>query len=404
MGAAGREGAGNMGEKEMKTSKRFFCWMIIMAMLLPALLLCACSKSERLSRRSGGKLVLGEAFEDYLENGPKPTDPNGDQFKKVAISLPTKNLRRWIDDGNRMKASLEKAGYEVDLQYAANDTSTQIDQVRNMILGRCSLLIIAPISSAEWHQLLSEAKRKNIPVIAYDRLIMDTDAVDYYVTFDNYLTGQMQAEYIIEKLDVEHSDRPVNIEIFTGDATDNHTTFFYSGAMDVLKPYIDAGNIVVKSGQIEFDRTATVGWRTEVAQSRMDAILASYYSDGTPLDAVLCSNDSTALGVTNSLVANYTGSYPVITGLDCDIANVKNIIAGKQSMSIFYDTRILADATVNMAIDLLNGKQPSTNDDVRYNNGSKNVRSYLCTPLLVDITNYKDILIGGGYYTEQDLS
>ncbi len=400
-----------MGEKKMNESKCFCSrikracsWMIIMAMLLPALLLCACSKSERLSRRSGGKLVLGEAFEDYLENGPKPTDPNGDQFKKVAISLPTKNLRRWIDDGNRMKASLEKAGYEVDLQYAANDTSTQIDQVRNMILGRCSLLIIAPISSAEWHQLLSEAKRNNIPVIAYDRLIMDTDAVDYYVTFDNYVTGQMQAEYIIEKLDVEHSNRPVNIEIFTGDATDNHTNFFYSGAMDVLKPYIDAGNIVVKSGQTELDQVATVGWRTELAQNRMDALLASFYSDGTPLDAVLCSNDSTALGVTNSLVANYTGSYPVITGLDCDIVNVKNIIAGKQSMSIFYDTRIMADATVNMALDLLSGKEPTTNDDVRYNNGSKNVRSYLCAPLLVDISNYKDILIGGGYYTEQDLS
>jgi putative multiple sugar transport system substrate-binding protein len=411
LGAAGREGAGNMGEKKMNESKCFCSrikracsWMIIMAMLLPALLLCACSKSERLSRRSGGKLVLGEAFEDYLENGPKPTDPNGDQFKKVAISLPTKNLRRWIDDGNRMKASLEKAGYEVDLQYAANDTSTQIDQVRNMILGRCSLLIIAPISSAEWHQLLSEAKRNNIPVIAYDRLIMDTDAVDYYVTFDNYVTGQMQAEYIIEKLDVEHSNRPVNIEIFTGDATDNHTNFFYSGAMDVLKPYIDAGNIVVKSGQTELDQVATVGWRTELAQNRMDALLASFYSDGTPLDAVLCSNDSTALGVTNSLVANYTGSYPVITGLDCDIVNVKNIIAGKQSMSIFYDTRIMADATVNMALDLLSGKEPTTNDDVRYNNGSKNVRSYLCAPLLVDISNYKDILIGGGYYTEQDLS
>ncbi len=412
MGAAGREGAGNMGEKEMKTSKCFFSWMIIVAMLMPALLLCACSKSERLSKRSnGGRLMPGEAFEEEFlgteptDPGPEPTETDpANQFKKVAISLPTKSLQRWLDDGNRMKTALEQAGYEVDLRYAANDTQTQIDQVRDMILGRCSLLIIAPISSAEWHQLLSEAKRKNIPVIAYDRLIMDTDAVDYYVTFDNYVTGQMQAEYIIEKLDVEHSDRPVNIEIFTGDATDNHTTFFYSGAMDVLKPYIDAGNIVVKSGQIEFDRTATVGWRTEVAQSRMDAILASYYSDGTPLDAVLCTNDSVALGVTNSLVSNYTGDYPVITGLDCDISNVKNIIAGKQSMSIFYDTRILADATVNMAIDLLSGKEPSTNDDVRYNNGSKTVRSYLCAPLLVDITNYKDILIGGGYYTEQDLS
>ena len=324
--------------------------------------------------------------------------------EKVGVSMPTKDLQRWNQDGANMQAQLEAAGFEVDLQFASNDVATQQAQLENMINSGCDVLVISAIEGSSLGTQLALAAENDVIVIAYDRLIMDTDAVDYYVTFDNYVTGQMQAEYIIEKLDVEHSDRPVNIEIFTGDATDNHTTFFYSGAMDVLKPYIDAGNIVVKSGQIEFDRTATVGWRTEVAQSRMDAILASYYSDGTPLDAVLCSNDSTALGVTNSLVANYTGSYPVITGLDCDIANVKNIIAGKQSMSIFYDTRILADATVNMAIDLLSGKEPSTNDDVRYNNGSKTVRSYLCAPLLVDITNYKDILIGGGYYTEQDLS
>lgn len=361
----------------------------------------------------------GEAFEEEFlgteptDPGPEPTDPGpeptetdpANQFKKVAISLPTKSLQRWLDDGNRMKTALEQAGYEVDLRYAANDTQTQIDQVRDMILDKCDLLIIAPLSqSPYWDQLLSEAKRNNIPVISYDRLLMDTDAVDYYVTCDFYLTGQMQAEYIIEKLDVEHSDRPVNIEIFTGDASDNQTNFFYNGAMDVLDPYIADGRIVVKSGQTELDQVATVGWRTELAQNRMDALLATFYSDGTPLDAVLCSNDSTALGVTNSLVENYTGSYPVITGLDCDIANVKNIIAGKQSMSLFYDTRTLADATVNMTLDLLSGKEPTTNDDVRYNNGKKTVRSYLCAPLLVDISNYKDILIDGGYYTEQDLS
>ena len=403
-----------------KRTKCFFSWMIIVAMLMPALLLCACSRSGRLSKRSnGGRLMPGEAFEEEFlgteptDPGPEPTDPGpeptetdpANQFKKVAISLPTKSLQRWLDDGNRMKTALEQAGYEVDLRYAANDTQTQIDQVRDMILDKCDLLIIAPLSqSPYWDQLLSEAKRNNIPVISYDRLLMDTDAVDYYVTCDFYLTGQMQAEYIIEKLDVEHSDRPVNIEIFTGDASDNQTNFFYNGAMDVLDPYIADGRIVVKSGQTELDQVATVGWRTELAQNRMDALLATFYSDGTPLDAVLCSNDSTALGVTNSLVANYTGSYPVITGLDCDIANVKNIIAGKQSMSLFHDTRTLADATVNMALDLLRGKEPTTNDDVRYNNGKKTVRSYLCAPLLVDISNYKDILIGGGYYTEQDLS
>lgn len=401
-----------MGEKKMNESKCFCSrikracsWTIIMAMLLPVLLLCACSKSEQHSRRSGGgKLILGEAFEDYLENEPRPTDPNGDSVKKVGISLPTKNLKRWIDDGDRMKAALEKAGYVVDLIYAANDTSTQIDQIRNMVSDGCDVLIIAAISSDSLSTLLDEIKKQyDIPVIAFDRLITDTDGVDYYVTFDNYVTGQMQAEYIIEKLDVEHSDRPVNIEIFTGDATDNHTTFFYTGAMDVLKPYIDAGNIVVKSGQIELDRTATVGWRTEVAQNRMDALLASYYSDGTPLDAVLCTNDSVALGVTNSLVSNYTGDYPVITGLDCDIVNVKNMIAKLQSMSLFYDTRIMADATVNMVVDLLNGKEPTTNDDVRYNNGKKTLRSYLCEPVLVDISNYEEILIDGGYYDRRDL-
>ena len=173
--------------------------------------------------------------------------------------------------------------------------------------------------------------------------------------------------------------------------------------MDVLQPYIDEGKLVVKSGSVEFEKVATANWSTETAQSRMDAIIASYYADGTKLDAVLCSNDSTALGVENSLAAAYTGEWPIITGQDCDIANVKNMINGKQSMSIFKDTRTLATQVVQMVDAVMKGGEAPVNDTESYDNGTGIIPSYLCEPVFADINNYKELLIDSGYYKEADL-
>ena len=322
---------------------------------------------------------------------------------KVGVAMPTKDLQRWNQDGTNMEAQLKEAGYDVDLQYASNDIATQVSQIENMISSGAQVLVIASIDGDSLGTVLAQAKEANIPVIAYDRLIMNSDAVTYYATFDNWMVGTKQGEYIKEQLDLDNQAGPFNLEIFTGDPGDNNAKFFYGGAMEVLKPYIDEGKLVVKSGQVEFDNVATAGWATEAAQSRMDAIVSANYADGTKLDAVLCSNDSTALGVTNSLEANYTGDWPIITGQDCDKPNVKNMIAGKQSMSIFKDTRDLATQTVKMVDAIMKGSDAPINNEKDYDNGTGIIPSYLCEPVFADAKNYKVLLIDSGYYTEDDL-
>ena len=322
---------------------------------------------------------------------------------KVGVAMPTKDLQRWNQDGSNMQAQLEAAGYDVDLQYASNDIPTQVSQIENMINSGCELLVIASIDGDSLGTVLEQAKEKDIPVIAYDRLIMNSDAVTYYATFDNYMVGTKQGEYIRDQLDLDNAAGPFNIELVTGDPGDNNARFFFGGAMDVLQPYIDAGKLVVKSGQTEFEQVATANWDSAKAQDRMDTIIAGNYSDGTNLDAVLCSNDSTALGVENALAASYTGEYPIITGQDCDTPNVKNLVAGKQAMSVFKDTRALASAVVKMVDSIMKGEEPEVNDTKSYDNGTGVIPTYLCDPVVVTTDNYKEILIDSGYYTEDQI-
>ena len=319
----------------------------------------------------------------------------------IGVAMPTKDLQRWNQDGENMKKQLEDAGYEVDLQFASNDVATQVSQVENMVSGGCDAIVIGSIDGESLGTPLKQAEEQGIPVISYDRLIMNSSAVTYYATFDNYLVGQKQGEYIVDALDLDNTDGPYNLEIFTGDPGDNNVNFFYGGAMEVLQPYIDSGKLVVQSGQVKKEEVATADWSTEKAQSRMEAILASNYN-GKDLDVVLCSNDSTALGVENALEANYTGKWPVITGQDCDKPNVKNIVNGKQSMSVFKDTRKLAEQTVKIDA-IMDGKEAETNDNESYDNGTGIIPSYLCEPTVVTIDNYEEMLLDSGYYTEADI-
>lgn len=322
---------------------------------------------------------------------------------KIGVAMPTKDLQRWNQDGSNMEKQLLKAGYQVDLQYASNDIATQVSQVENMINSGCKLLVIASIDGDSMGTVLELAKEKNIQVIAYDRLIMNSDAVTYYATFDNYMVGTKQGEYIRDRLKLDKEAGPFHIELVTGDPGDNNARYFFGGAMDVLKPYIDSGKLVVKSGQTDFETVATANWASEASQARMDAIISANYANGTKLDAVLCSNDSTALGVVNSLEANYTGEWPIITGQDCDIANVKNMIAGKQAMSIFKDTRTLAAKVVEMVDAIMKGGEAPVNDTKTYDNGTGVIPSYLCEPVFADKDNYKELLIDSGYYTADQL-
>lgn len=342
--------------------------------------------------------ILASCGKKDEETSGKDTDK-----KTIGVCMPTKDLQRWNQDGENMEKELKTAGYDVDLQYASNDIPSQVSQIENMIANDVSLLVIASIDGDSLGTVLAQAKAKDIPVIAYDRLIMNTDAVSYYATFDNYMVGSKQGEYIEQALDLKNATGPFNIELITGDPGDNNANFFFNGAMDVLNPYIDQGKLVVKSGQTDFATVATANWSTENAQSRMENIISSFYADGTQLHAVMASNDSTALGVANALTASYTGEWPILTGQDCDIANVKNMIAGKQSMSIFKDTRDLATQVVKMVDAIMKGGEAPVNDTESYDNGKGIVPTYLCEPVFADANNYKELLIDSGYYTEDQL-
>lgn len=334
------------------------------------------------------------------------TDTGDDTSKDnlIGVAMPTKDLQRWNQDGENMKKQLEDAGYTVDLQYAANDIPTQVSQIENMISGGCKVLVVASIDGEALGTVMAQAKDAGIPVIAYDRLIMNSDAVSYYATFDNWNVGVKQGEYIEEALDLKNAgDKTYNIEFVTGDPGDNNINFFFDGAMSILQPYLDAGTLKCPSGQTAKATVATDGWATDKAQSRFDTILATYYADGTTLDAVLASNDSTALGVANALASGYTGKYPVLTGQDCDIANVQNMLTDKQSMSVFKDTRTLASQVVKMVDALMKGEEPPVNDKETYDNGTGVIPSYLCEPVSCTKENYQEILIDSGYYTEDQL-
>ena len=326
-----------------------------------------------------------------------------EESKLIGVAMPTKDLQRWVQDGDNMKAQLEAAGYTVDLQYAANDIPTQVSQLQNMIANGCEVLVIACIDGFSLGTVLAEAQAAKIPVIAYDRLIMDSDAVTYYATFDNWDVGVKQGTAIVEALDLDNQAGPFNIEFITGDPGDNNINFFFDGAISVLQPYIDAGKLQALSGQYDKMTVATEGWATDKAQARFETILGTYYAD-QPLHAVLASNDSTALGVINALDSSYNNDvWPVVTGQDCDIANMPNIINGKQAMSVFKDTRTLASKVVEMVDAIMKGAEPPINDTETYNNDVKVVPSFLCEPVAGTVDNYKELLVDSGYYTAEQL-
>ena len=384
-------------------SKKLLSMLLGTAMVASLLTGCGSSAPAASNDAAAPAETTAEAEAPEAEAEAPAAEATTGAGGKIGVAMPTKDLQRWNQDGANMEASLKEAGYEVDLQYASNDVQTQVSQIENMINSGCKALVVAAIDGESLGEAMTMAKDAGIPVIAYDRLIMNSDAVSYYATFDNYMVGTKQGEYIVETLDLENAAGPFTLEITAGDPGDNNATYFYNGAMDVLKPFIDEGKLVVTSGQTDFATVATAMWATETAQSRMENILSSYYSDGTNLDVCLCSNDSTALGVENALAANYTGEYPIITGQDCDIANVKNMIAGKQSMSIFKDTRTLAAQVVKMVGQIMNGETVDVNDTESYDNGTGIIPSFLCEPVYADVNNYEQLLIESGYYTADQL-
>lgn len=325
----------------------------------------------------------------------------------IGIAMPTQSSARWISDGNSMVEQFQAAGYATDLQYAEDDIPTQLAQVENMITKGVNVLVIAAIDGTTLSNALDNAAAAGIKVIAYDRLIRDSGSVDYYATFDNFKVGVQQAESLVKGLNERFPGvKPWNVELFGGSPDDNNAFFFYNGAMSVLQPLIDAGDIVIPSGQTGMDVVGTLRWDGAVAQARMDNLLSANYGD-KQLHGALSPYDGLSIGILSSVKGVGYGSgdlpMPIVTGQDAEIPSVKSMIAGEQYSTIFKDTRALAGVTVKMVDAILSGAEPEINDTTTYDNGVKVVPSYLLEPLPVDVTNYEEILIGSGYYTADQL-
>ncbi|MEU0601613.1 multiple monosaccharide ABC transporter substrate-binding protein [Streptomyces sp. NPDC006393] len=325
----------------------------------------------------------------------------------IGIAMPTKSSERWIADGNNVVKQLKAKGYKTKLVYGEDDPDTQVSQIENLITQGVKGLIIAAIDNKSLNNVLQEAADANIPVIAYDRLILGTKNVDYYATFDNEKVGKLQATSLVDKLGLTNGKKgPFNIELFAGSNDDNNTKYFFNGAMSVLQPYIDKKQLVVKSGQTKMNQVTTLRWDGATAQKRMDDILTSTYSSAR-VDAVLSPYDGISIGIISALKSDGYGStskpLPVVSGQDAEVASVKSILAGEQYSTVYKDTRQLATEAVTMVDDVLNKRKPETNDNKTYDNGVKVVPSYLLQPVAVTKDNVQKELVDTGYYTKADL-
>jgi len=324
----------------------------------------------------------------------------------IGVAMPTKSMARWIADGNNIVKELQAKGYTVDLQFADDDIPNQLNQIEDMVVKGAKLLVVASIDGTTLSDVLAQAQKRGIKVIAYDRLIRNSPHVDYYTTFDNHKVGVLQGRYIADKLGLKEGKGPYNIELFGGSLDDNNATFFYNGAMSVLQPYINSGKLAVRSSQTGMSKVSTLRWDGSTAQARMDNLLSAFYGSAH-LDAVLSPNDALAMGIISSLNGVGYGSsslpMPIITGQDADIPSVKAILAGQQSSTIFKDTRELAKVTATMVDAVMSGKQPQINDTKSYNNGIKSVPTFLLTPVIVDKTNWKQVLVESGYYKSNQI-
>lgn len=361
-----------------------------------------------LSACSGGGAGSG------TESGA-PAEPAAPEDTTIGVSMPTQTSERWIADGNSVQEGLEAEGYEVDLQFAADDIPTQQQQLDQMITQGADLLIIAAIDGTAIGTQLDAAAAANIPVISYDRLIRDSENVDFYVTFDNYNVGVQQATALLTGLGLLTTEGgegtatgPFNIELFAGSLDDNNATFFFNGAIETLQPYIDSGQLVVKSGQTSIEDAATLRWQQETAQRRMEDLLTSSYNDGSRVDGVLSPYDGLSRGIITALQnAGYGGAdnpMPIITGQDAEIASVKLINDGVQHSTIFKDTRLLAEQAITASQAFLEGEEPEANDTETYDNGVKVVPSYLLESEIVYKEDIQPALIDTEYWTAEEVA
>ena len=325
----------------------------------------------------------------------------------VGVVMPTRSEERWNKDGAAVKEGLEKLGYTVDLQFSDDDIPTQVRQIEDLITKGVKVLVIASIDGSALSDVLANAAAAKIPIIAYDRLLMKSPNVDYYVSFDNYKVGRQMGEILVggAKLD-SPAKKPLNIELFAGSPDDNNSVGFWDGAMDVLKPYFEDGTLAVLSKQTERTVCGTLRWDAAEAQKRMENLLSAFYTDAT-LDLILSPYDPISLSSLEACKAVGYGSagkpLPLVGGQDCIVASCKSILAGEQYATVLKDTRSLGAATVTLVDNILTGKPVGTLDTTSYDNGAKIVPSLLLDSVIVTKDNLKKDVVDTGYHTAAEV-
>ncbi|MFG2044707.1 substrate-binding domain-containing protein [Dactylosporangium sp. NPDC048998] len=347
--------------------------LAVSAVALVALSATACGNSDReASSNPSGGAAKGFA-KDAL----------------IGVALPSKTSENWVLAGDLFTNGLKEAGFKSDVQYAGASTTVadQQSQISSMVTKGAKVIVIGATDAAQLGTQVKQAKDAGAVVIAYDRLITGTADLDYYVAFDNFKVGQLQGQALLDGMKAKKPTGPWTIELFSGSPDDNNAGVFFNGAMDVLKPLITKGDLIVGSGQTDVKQTATQGWKAENAQSRMDAIMTSTYAKGDKtLDGVLSPNDTLARAIITSVKA--AGKpIPIVTGQDSEVESVKWIMSGEQYSTINKDTRKLVAQTIEMVKKLQAGEQPEINDTNSYDNGVKKVPSYLLPPVIVTKAN-----------------
>ncbi len=306
----------------------------------------------------------------------------------IGVALPQKTSENWVLAEKLFNDDLAAAGYKPDVQFANGGVTEQQNQITSMVTKGAKVLIVGAIDGSQLGTQVKAAKDAGITVIAYDRLIKNTAAVDYYVAYDNFKVGELQGQALLEGMAKKKATGPYNIELFAGSPDDANASVFFEGAMSVLTPKISDGTLKVVSGQGTFNQVVTQGWKAENAQKRMDTLLTGNYTSAE-LDGVLSPNDTLARAIITS-VKSAGKDVPVVTGQDSEVESVKSIMRGEQYSTINKDTRNLVKAALEMTNALQAGQEPKVNDTEQYNNGVKVVPANLLEPVIVTKDNAAD--------------
>ncbi|MFC4241923.1 substrate-binding domain-containing protein [Gryllotalpicola reticulitermitis] len=307
----------------------------------------------------------------------------------IGVALPAKTSQNWVLAGQDFQSSITKAGFKADIQYADNNTPvpSQQAEINSMITKGAKAIIIGAADGSQLGTQVAQAKKQGITVIAWDRNILNTKNVDYYVAFNNFHVGELQAQALLDGLKKEKGSGPYNVELFAGSPDDANATVFFNGAMSVLKPKIADGTLKVVSGQTTFQKVNTQGWLAQNAQKRMTDLITANYAKGTKLDGVLSPNDTLARAILQATKSAGLAN-PVVTGQDSETDSIPLIMNGTQYSTIYKDTTLEANAAVDLVSTLSKGGKPKTvNDKTNNYNGTITVPAVELTPVLVTKDN-----------------